>query len=384
MVQQCLCAPTRQNIDQSHEKGVYLDIGVPSAHNLSHVSRKRSILWRFLAISSIPFHLFYNSAIYTTTAVPVYDVFVGSGSLGQKEWSDVQLLNFTEKTAARPSTQSVPSDKTSRESESLFQLFHEAKKGALQNLSNDECMTNFGQTYQESYSKLLLVTQGSDANDSYIHVYTNPVYKSSGFNLKSIDPGFGPDIYGNESEKYSNIGLVESEPFTWMCPLEWLSCNIQDLPKIRFLAKNDSWYVDNLLNIGYGRESWPRFKVDYCLAMKMPSHCKVRYSPVFTILAVVANLVKTGILLFIWLGTSNVPLLTIGDAIASFLHLPDPHTHRACLLTADTVKSIDLDQPLHHPPVEALDRLGPMEFNRKRRYWASGVSKRRWAFCIFL
>lgn len=213
------------------------------------------------------------------------------------------------------------------------------------------------------------------ANDSYSHLRTNAVYKSTEYNYKSIHPKLDANVLHG--------GDTNNQPFGWMCPSLWPSCDNRNLPKIHSQAQNGSWYVNDLQS-SFEKPLKPQFKVEYCLAMEMESHCKVRYSAVFMILAIVSNSIKTGILLYIWLWSSDVPLLTIGDAIASFLCRPDPHTHGACLLTAHTVKSIDLDLPLKHPPAETLYKLGPMEFTETRRNWASGASKRRWALCIFL
>jgi hypothetical protein len=56
---QCLSSPTRKEVDNAHTKGDYLDIGIPSIHNLTRVDRKRVILWILLALSSLPIHLLY-------------------------------------------------------------------------------------------------------------------------------------------------------------------------------------------------------------------------------------------------------------------------------------------------------------------------------------
>ena len=69
--------------------------------------------------------------------------------------------------------------------------------------------------------------------------------------------------------------------------------------------------------------------------MKMPQHCALQYSLLFTVLAVAANLIKTSILMYMWLGLSNVPLLTIGDAIASFL--PCRLLHARSVLSHDAL-----------------------------------------------
>ena len=54
---QCLVAPTRSEIDASHSKRQWLDIGVPSLRNLRSINRKRLFLWILLAGSSLPLHL---------------------------------------------------------------------------------------------------------------------------------------------------------------------------------------------------------------------------------------------------------------------------------------------------------------------------------------
>jgi hypothetical protein len=53
---QTLCAPTRDDINDAHAKGHWLEIGIMSIHNLRHVKRRRMILWVLLAFSSAPLH----------------------------------------------------------------------------------------------------------------------------------------------------------------------------------------------------------------------------------------------------------------------------------------------------------------------------------------
>jgi hypothetical protein len=72
---QCLCAPTRADIDRTHQRRRFLDIGVPSFRNLTAIPRHKAILWWILAISSIPLHLMYNSAFYKSLATNDYDIF---------------------------------------------------------------------------------------------------------------------------------------------------------------------------------------------------------------------------------------------------------------------------------------------------------------------
>jgi len=54
---QVLCAPTRGEINLAHEKGHWLEIGIMSFRNLSHINKKRALIWWSLALSSAPLHL---------------------------------------------------------------------------------------------------------------------------------------------------------------------------------------------------------------------------------------------------------------------------------------------------------------------------------------
>jgi hypothetical protein len=50
-------SPTRKDIDQAHNSGQWLDIGVPSLRNLKWVGNWRRLSWLILCLSSLPVHL---------------------------------------------------------------------------------------------------------------------------------------------------------------------------------------------------------------------------------------------------------------------------------------------------------------------------------------
>jgi hypothetical protein len=56
---QCLSAPTLPEVDEAHRKGHWLDIGIPSLHNVvsSSFARRKKLCWWVLALSSFPLHL---------------------------------------------------------------------------------------------------------------------------------------------------------------------------------------------------------------------------------------------------------------------------------------------------------------------------------------
>ncbi|KAJ5415398.1 hypothetical protein N7465_004093 [Penicillium sp. CMV-2018d] len=344
---QCLSAPRRHDIDRAHRSGTWLDIGVPSVRNLFRVSAVHSGLWLCLGFLSIPFHLMYgiprpvyNSAIYETTAVFAYDVFAGPGSLAHKNLTDLHLTRFgfyTEKADNRDSFQ---------------HLFHAATNGTLDRLQGIECLDAFAQTFQKTYSRLLIVTDDVKENDSYDLVHTNPV--------------FSPNEYVS-----SNIG-----PFDWLCPKvrqpdgTLPDCNVNSIPNISAQITNHNWTVGG-------------FKIDYCLAEKQQEHCKLQYSLPITMIVITFNIFKAGILFYMWfkIPDTDTPILTIGDAIASFLRRPDRYTQGGCLLAYRNVRYINRLSPKEFKkrPLEQ-----PKPFSPRRRRWGSAVSLRRWTFSIIL
>lgn len=63
---QVLNSPSRKEIDKVHRWLRSVDIGVPSLKNLRHVSYFKLTSWIIFAITSIPIHLFFNSAVFHT------------------------------------------------------------------------------------------------------------------------------------------------------------------------------------------------------------------------------------------------------------------------------------------------------------------------------
>ena len=73
---QLLAAPTRSEVDAAHEKGDWLDIGIPSFRNLwkKRIARKRRAAWALLMISSILLHLVWNSAVFAARPFGLYQI----------------------------------------------------------------------------------------------------------------------------------------------------------------------------------------------------------------------------------------------------------------------------------------------------------------------
>ncbi|KAI1503677.1 hypothetical protein F5X99DRAFT_87631 [Biscogniauxia marginata] len=63
---QVLNSPSRGEVDASHAKGKSMLIGAPSFSNIFRVGKFKGYAWVLFFLSSIPLHLFFNSAIFQT------------------------------------------------------------------------------------------------------------------------------------------------------------------------------------------------------------------------------------------------------------------------------------------------------------------------------
>ena len=279
----------------------------------------------------------YNSTIFSTTSVTAYHIFLGHGDLGKIPSPDLEVpLRDTDKWS------------------SFNGLLSSARNGSLQHLDPRECVDNYAQNFQSTYGNLLLVTDQVSTNTSYVYLTMQGVFNPT---------------------RYLDLTPPQADPYEWLCPNDWRAdCEVY-LPTLRSEIKTGNWTVAGTSSSGGG------WKVDYCLAEKVSQFCKLQYSFPLTIVVITFNLVKSAILCYMWFGMREAPILTIGDAIASFLRRPDPHTKGGCLLLNREVESLFRYSAAS---IEKYPLHKPRKYAGKRRHWGSAVSTRRWVFSIAL
>ncbi|KAB8202251.1 hypothetical protein BDV34DRAFT_215660 [Aspergillus parasiticus] len=319
---QCLCAPTRKEIDRAHQKNQWLDIGVPSMRNLFRISKMKLILWLILALSSLPLHLFYNSTIFSTITNLEYEIFAGN-----KPFSDFNANNV------RPPHDFIDTNNTVYTNPyfSFSRMLEKGLHNQLYRLENADCMSAYATNFQSEYGSVLLLTDDFHPNDT-------------DFDFLTIQ-GASTPVKGNN-------------PYAWMCCNQTVyACEMQtlcrdQLPGIR--AHVDNWIVGG-------------YRVNYCLAEKVPGNCKLEYSLPLAIIVIVFNIVKAIIICAVALTMTDLPILTTGDAVASFLKTPETRDKDHCLMSKTLAKN----------PTSK-----PLPYKAKPQRWATAVSTVRWIICI--
>lgn len=280
---QCLSSPTREEVDKAHRKQVWLDIGVPSVRNLYQISGYRIALWCALALSGVPLHLLYNSAVFSSLATTEYTVYAASPNVFTDErvdWSQPISGNV-----GGPSLQSIRNATN------------------WQRLENKACIEAYGQTFVSAHGDLVAISADLNRTDPAVSV--TDMVSAGGTPYQWICESTQP----TGSQQGCDIGLVISKASSWTLPYN---------PR----ANDGS---------GGGLNAPSGLSVGYCYSNPVEERCRLQFSLVIMGIVIGCNLVKTiCMVLTLWYHRSQ-PLVTLGDAMASFLDHPDPTTENMCL-----------------------------------------------------
>ncbi|KAL4885232.1 hypothetical protein BJY04DRAFT_205441 [Aspergillus karnatakaensis] len=336
---QCLSAPTRRDINKVHAEGSYLDIGVQSLRNLFYIPGRRSFLWICLALSSLPLHLVYNSTIFATTAAYPYAIFAGHNILFSTPKSDLKTF---------------PEQLTTDQTAAFSRLYASAQNASLTELDSPACVNAYATTYQTKHGDLLLITEDVNSSTAFDYVASQSVYQ----------PLAGPQA-----------ARPFGDPYGWLCEdNSWSWCSTK-LSQVQRAAKNGNWIVYTEGEDEYDDEDDRAYRVESCLAVKVPEMCKLQYSLPLTIVVIVVNAVKAVVMCYMVVMMADVPILTTGDAIASFLTTPDEYTRGRCLESAQQVKKAFALAPR----LRAEAGYTPLTYTRRRMRRHSAASRCQWA-----
>lgn len=263
---QCVSAPTRTDIDKAHRKKLWMDIGVPSIRNLRFISWPRKILWCCLVLSSVPLHLMYNSVVYSSTAMSEAAFFIVTDDFltgASYNLSDDMLGSKIIDVDPDISNQLVDVNTTI-----TTRLNRLRKSTSLVRLESPDCQKVYGSSPLISgWGDALAVTMTASTNNSLLGMFAG-----SGRDQLICDVG----TCTGSSIKFPMYGLGEDQEYT----------------------------------------------ASYCLAMKAPQHCKVGFTVGLVMGVIACNLVKIICMGYIVLRLDPRPLVTLGDALASFLEIP--------------------------------------------------------------
>jgi hypothetical protein len=344
---QCLCAPTRREIDLSHKEGLWLDVGVQSFRNIRSRSLHKRWLWLTLWLSSVPLHLLYNAMFYSSSVhyeymyISVSEAWVHGAPFDTISHADSELSFDYRETFKN---EALKAEKLLKELQ--LDVVHNATK--YERLNATSCIKAYAHDYVVDRSHVILISELPYDVDIYSPwVFLNPY----------------PPVYVWEKNLF-NRQHVYSDRFGWVCdhdsPEENTPCNSG---KAMQMAAAGNWTVNG-------------YTVTGCLSLKEKELCSVNFSQVIGIVVIVANFGKAICVTAVCILLNGQPLLTIGDAVNSFLQTTDRWTKGFCLITKGDV----------HAEWRSFRRTGaPKPYLPKshRRWKATGRPNWVKFFCLY-
>ncbi|KAL8830602.1 MAG: hypothetical protein Q9170_005667 [Blastenia crenularia] len=267
-----------------------------------------------------------------------------------------------------------------------------SRMGNFETLSPHECFEAYHTQYMSSRGDVLVVQQ-EPISPTEVWVPSGQTYNQSLNSETYLGSGFSPYLYTADQEilvPSTKHIPYQSDPtqypsYEWQCtPLYNKTCSL-DRPR-----------TDGSFTWGpYGNATRS------CLSEKVVEQCKLNYSLQFAVIVVIFNLAKViCMFLTLWRHDPSV-LITIGDAIQSFLDRPDTSTQGFCAYSdhhiqllvqwqksgsrsSNTPNKPGSDRMINRTQEAFLENPRYKQWRPRLRRWWSAVPIIRWFSCGLL
>ncbi|KAK7921574.1 hypothetical protein PG985_009596 [Apiospora marii] len=385
---QITTSPTRKEVDRAHMFLRPLDIGLPSWGNLPSLPYFKRVCWLILFLSSIPIHLFFNSAIYNTLYQgEKFNLTIATSAFTNNAPFMLPGASLTPGGASSPVQVYDPTTMKYRNPNStLYQGYVDGYGTPIQLadywnpdsgiqrrmddialqgsswkwLKVDECLEDYKSPgYRSTYTDLILTVSSGTDN-------TNGWRRSQVFDFKnsSLDDMWDSRVPADEVNSLWFSGQCEY-PFYKNCSrlLTKYPWNETAHPTVLLLDDGHNSTAGNETKYGYGRLI-RKLAFEGCLAKPVDS-CQVLVANDLLLAVLVCVAVKIAACVAVLWHQQDASLVTPGDAIESFITRPDIHTRGLATLN-------DRDcQSLQCSPREALVALDNTSL-------VSSIRPRRW------
>lgn len=325
---QLLSAPTRANIDRAHSTGRWLDIGIPSLRNLRFSDWKRRSLWLSLCVSSIPLHLVYNSTFYAAIATNDYNIlyategFVNGGVYDTYRFPTTAAQNIS---------------------------FFQGNAKTWTRLDNHDCIQNYAHDFITKYRNVIAVVSNETTagDDTLLSVAINEL-PTGGY----LDASF--------------------DPFAWICnDTETTNkTGVHDRNSAGFVpCASQTRELENIANTWWKSGG---YHISHCLAEEIKPDCHLHFAPHLMGPVILMNIIKCLVAFYVAFRMVDVPLVTLGDAIQSFVKQPDRTTAGMCLITAH-----EAERTFSRKAAPMAPRP-PQKFQLRKQRLAKVITKRQW------
>ncbi|KAL4748226.1 hypothetical protein BDW72DRAFT_195998 [Aspergillus terricola var. indicus] len=391
---QTLVAPSREEVDEEHKKGRWLDIGTPSTRNLFVVGRYRVWLWVVLLVTATPFHLLYNSVVFGVLATNEWSVVIAASDL-----DPANVLNYTTHGLADcfdvvgmpwVAFAAYLSNGTYKrvDAEACYELTTTERSHGLRlvvALSDDLSVADGGDLAFVSAGSAGVVLPPPTRIPGTLFSQPTWVFNlptTDGIVSYNVDNFTLSDCTSRGNVANSETACADAESLTtwldnwgpqWLDDINWYvesdlatPISVHGDPLTPRCGFEDSWYRTNA-------SKW--YTTNDCLIIETEDRCKLVYNLPLCLVVIGAAVVKVAAMFLAAKLDSarTAPLLTVGDAVASFMTQPDPTTLGRCWITRHGVRRGTWNASTPTPVGKRL---------RPRVLWMRASSLRRWMLTL--
>jgi hypothetical protein len=209
-----------------------------------------------------------------------------------------------------------------------------ANSSSLQRLSNSECIEAYATGFVSGRSDVVLV--------STLHSSSNSL------------------LWSKYPSPYVQNGAPDIDHSAWVCtdipntPLFSAPCTLQ-----RAQQYSTDWTINKI-------------PIEYCLSKVVENHCQLQYNVFILLIVAICNLVKASLMTWIALKYKTSGLMTLGDALSSFLRTPDQTTEGICLMSSKDIRRGEWEFAI------------PQYYRATRDRWWKVVSSTQWWISHFM
>jgi hypothetical protein len=220
---------------------------------------------------------------------------------------------------------------------------------------------------------------------SNMHRLASFVWPDPSLSTQDLVPLTSQDLknYTN-SPSYWGGSFWSSTPYgdqtSWAENVTWQQTGTQCT---RYRDLNYAYYTsDATIDKDFEFASLGLYAVDGCLSTTSEEHCQLLFNPIFSIIVILCSATKVACILYVSQRERARRILTVGDAIASFLSRPDPFTVGRC--TSSSSDWIKPSRSLLGRSVHSYHGISQQKLDCRKRRWYQAVAPKQWALTFGL
>ncbi|KAM0492792.1 hypothetical protein ACHAP8_009644 [Fusarium lateritium] len=341
---QSLVAPTRREVDAAHKAGQWLEIGVQSLKNIRFLGWRKVLFWSLFSLSSVPLHLVFNGCVLESKGTNGFTLFLGTESLIKGSWQGQAPITtsyrqwYTDEFLHGDSYMSLKNMKHVNES---------IQTSSWERIQFAECMKRYNDPEKSLTHSRHLIMVIYDYEDGWRNSTDgwklSQVYKNTTnmTDVNAVNTLWAVDAYARTgtASKPGNGPIVQ--PYRTSYRLDEPPREVSAWPILGLINYLDPISGILVTDVSAYKPEYRVMQVDHCWSERYEAPCRLSIANSLLLIVCIMCALKCTLCflvlrLRVW-GDDN-PLMTPGDAIASFIARPSEETRGMCTLSLGDLK----------------------------------------------